>query len=48
MNLKKDFNDWQMGAVEGDWVKTVKGLRSTDLKLQNSHKNIKHSIGNPS
>ena len=29
----------------GDWVKMVKGLRSTDWWLQNSHRDVKYSIG---
>ena len=27
------------------WVETVKGLRSTNWLLQNSHGNVKYSIG---
>ena len=33
----------------GDWVKKVKGLRSTNWSLQNSHKDVKYkrkNIGN--
>ena len=30
----------------GTWVKKVKGLRSTDWLLQNSHRDVKYSIGN--
>ena len=30
----------------GGWVKKVKGLRSTDWQLQNSHGDVKYSIGN--
>ena len=29
-----------------DWVKKVKGLRSTSWWLQNSHGNVKYSAGN--
>ena len=36
----------QKGAGLGDWAKEVKGLRSTDGKLQNSHRDVKYSIGN--
>ena len=28
----------------GLWVKKVKGLRSTNWQLQNSHRDVKHSI----
>ena len=30
----------------GGWVTKVKGLRSTSLLLQNSHGDVKYSIGN--
>ena len=30
----------------GGWVKKVKELRSTDWWLQNSHGDVKYSIGN--
>ena len=36
----------QMGAGLGDWVKKVTGLRSTNWQLQNSHGDMKFSIGN--
>ena len=29
-----------------DWVKGVKGLRSRNCELQNSHEDVKYSIGN--
>ena len=34
------------GEGVGDCVKKVKGLRSTDWSLQNSHGDAKYSIGN--
>ena len=30
----------------GDWVKKLRCLRSTNWKLQNSHEDVKYSIGN--
>ena len=36
----------QMRGLLGDWEKKVKGLRSTDWQLQNSHGGIKYSTGN--
>ena len=30
---------------EGGWVKKVKGLRSTDWQLQNSHRGMWYSMG---
>ena len=30
----------------GDWVKKLKGLRSIHWQLQNSHGDVKYSIGN--
>ena len=30
----------------GAWVKKVKGFRSTDWLLQNSHRDVKYSTGN--
>ena len=35
-----------MGWGLGDWVKKVKGLRSTYWLLRNSHEDIKYTIGN--
>ena len=35
----------QRGRELGDWVKKVKGLRSTDQQLPNSHRAVKYSIG---
>ena len=35
-----------MGEGLGDWEKKVKGLRRTNWKLQNSHRDVKHSTGN--
>ena len=36
----------RVGEGWGNWVKKVKGLRSTNWQLQNSHGNTKYSIGN--
>ena len=36
----------QMGAGLGDWVTKLKGWRSTDWQLQNSHADVKCSAGN--
>ena len=36
---------WVGRKLEG-WVKKVKGLRSTNLQLQNSHRDVQYSIGN--
>ena len=36
----------QRGGSLGGWVKEVKGLSRTDLLLQNSHRDVKYSIGN--
>ena len=38
--------DCQRGGVFGSWVKKVKGLRNTKWKLQNSHGDVKYSVGN--
>ena len=35
-----------MGGELGNLVKKVKGLRSTDWQLQNSHGNVKYRIRN--
>ena len=35
---------WEWGL--GGWAKKVKGLRSTNRQLQNSHGDLKYSIGN--
>ena len=35
-----------MGEGLGDWEKKVKGLRRTNWKLQNSHRDVKYSTGN--
>ena len=34
------------GRSLGDWVRKVKGLRSTDGQSQNSHEDVKYSTGN--
>ena len=34
------------GEGLGGWVYKVKGLRSTNQQLQNSHRGVKYSIGN--
>ena len=36
---------WE-GHRGGGWVKKVKGLRRTNWQLQNSHRDVKYSIGN--
>ena len=36
----------QMGGRLGGWVEKMKGLRSTNWQLQNSHGDVKYSIGN--
>ena len=38
-------DSWKEGDL-GGWVKTVKGLRGTNWKLQNSHGDVRYSIGN--
>ena len=38
--------DCQKGARVGDWVTGVKGLRSTEWQLWNSHGEVKGSTGN--
>ena len=30
----------------GDWVRNIKGLRSTDWQLQNNPRDVKYSTGN--
>ena len=35
-----------MGREVGGWVKKMKGLRSTNWQLPNSHKDVKDSKGN--
>ena len=35
-----------MGGGVDNWVKKVKGLKSTNWQLQNSHRDVKYSIGN--
>lgn len=36
----------QTGGGSGGWMKKVKGLRSTNWQLHNSHGNVNYSIGN--
>ena len=36
----------QMEGGLGNWVKNVKGLRSTNWLLQNNHRDVRYSIGN--
>ena len=43
---REHFDGCQMGVGFGGWVKNVNGLRSTNWLLQNSHGNVKYSIGN--
>ena len=35
-----------MGGGLGGWVEKVKGLKSTNSLLQNSHEDVKYSIAN--
>ena len=43
---RKHFDGCQMGGGLGGWKKKVKGLRSTNWLLQNSHWDVKYSIKN--
>ena len=43
---REHFDSCQMGGWLGGWVKKVKELRSTNWLLQNSHGDVKYSIGN--
>ena len=43
---REQIDGCQRGRGLGVWVKKVKGLRSTDWQLQNSHGDVKYSIGN--
>ena len=40
------FDGCQMGRKLGGWLKRVKGMGSTNWLLQNSHGDVKYSIGN--
>ena len=40
------FDCCQMGGGLGGWVKMGQGLRSANWMLQNSHGDVKHSLGN--
>ena len=42
----KLHNLCQRGGELGDWIRKVKGLRSINRFLQNSHGDVKYSIGN--
>ena len=42
---EEQTDDWQMQGWLGAWVKKLKGLRSTDWQLQNSHGDVKYSTG---
>ena len=42
---REHFDGCQMGGELGGWVKKVKGLRSTNRQLQNSHGAVKYNIG---
>ena len=46
LDTEKQTDGCQMRGVLGGWVKVVKGLRSTNWQLQNSHRDVKYSIGN--
>ena len=39
---------WRLpeGGGLGDWAKELKEVRSTDRQLQNSHRDVKYSVGN--
>lgn len=43
---RHQIDDCQMGGGLGVWVKNVKGPRSTNWQLQNSHSDVKFSLGN--
>ena len=42
---REDIDGCQMEGVLGDWVKKLQGL-STNWQLQNSHEDVKYSVGN--
>ena len=42
---REQTGDRQWGEELGDYVKEVKGLRSTNWQLQNSQRDVKCSIG---
>ena len=43
---RKQFDSCRMRGGMGKWVEKVKRVRSTNWLLQNSHRDIKYSIGN--
>ena len=43
---REHFDGWQMGRGCGGIGEEVSGLRSTNRYLQNSHGDVKDSIGN--
>ena len=43
---REHFDGGQIRRWLGGWAKKVKGLRSTNSLLQNSHEDVKYSIGN--
>ena len=46
MDMESIFDGDQMAGECGGMGEEVRGLRSTNRKLQNNHGNIKYSIGN--
>ena len=42
---RKHFDGCKMGEGWGAWVKKMRGLRSTNRQLQNSHGDVKYSVG---
>ena len=42
---REGFDDFQMGGRYGGKGEEVRGLRSTNRQLQNSHRDAKYSIG---
>ena len=43
---REQTDDCQSGGKLGDWMKKVKGLGSTSWGFQNSHRDLKYSLGN--
>ena len=43
---REHFDGGQIRRWLGGWAKKVKGLRSTNSLLQNSHEDVKYSIAN--
>ena len=43
---RAQIDDCQRGGGLGNWVKKVKGLRTTNWQPQNSHGDVKYTLGN--